>query len=213
MLRGTERDDYGRRVRLCQIIFSIDASIRSRLTSASQWIGTGLQAPTILAAGGKDVLVLTPARLPTALGDFMRYNPDFFWTEEKTAELVELWRGPLTIDRIADQLGVTKNAAMGRVRRLGLPSRRSHEKKFKGLRTGSNSTAGARECSWPMADPKDPSFTFCGQPVSRKSYCEEHAAIAFVAPKKRGEANPENKTSMVFSSLQGRMVPKRLPAQ
>lgn len=36
-------------------------------------------------------------------------------------------------------------------------------------------------CRWPLGDPKDESFHFCGAPVKiGQTYCEEHAAIAYV---------------------------------
>lgn len=38
-------------------------------------------------------------------------------------------------------------------------------------------------CRWPMGDPRDESFCFCGKKVrSGQTYCEEHAAIAYVKP-------------------------------
>lgn len=36
-------------------------------------------------------------------------------------------------------------------------------------------------CRWPIGDPKDENFHFCGAPVKiGQTYCEEHAAIAYV---------------------------------
>ena len=36
-------------------------------------------------------------------------------------------------------------------------------------------------CRWPIGDPKDDNFHFCGAPVKiGQTYCEEHAAIAYV---------------------------------
>lgn len=36
-------------------------------------------------------------------------------------------------------------------------------------------------CRWPLGDPKDENFHFCGAPVRiGQTYCEEHAAIAYV---------------------------------
>ena len=36
-------------------------------------------------------------------------------------------------------------------------------------------------CRWPIGDPKDENFHFCGAPVRiGQTYCEEHAAIAYV---------------------------------
>ena len=38
-------------------------------------------------------------------------------------------------------------------------------------------------CRWPIGDPKDEDFCFCGCKVKTgQTYCEEHAAIAYVKP-------------------------------
>jgi len=38
-------------------------------------------------------------------------------------------------------------------------------------------------CKWPIGDPHDPDFGFCGKtPLEGKPYCAEHADIAFVTP-------------------------------
>jgi len=35
-------------------------------------------------------------------------------------------------------------------------------------------------CRWPLGDPKDPNFCFCGKTVAPgKVYCEEHCAVAY----------------------------------
>ncbi len=41
-------------------------------------------------------------------------------------------------------------------------------------------------CRWPIGDPKDDNFCFCGKKVrSGQTYCEEHAALAYVKPGKK----------------------------
>lgn len=41
-------------------------------------------------------------------------------------------------------------------------------------------------CRWPVGDPKDDGFRFCGKKVRVGStYCEEHSAIAYVKPTKK----------------------------
>ncbi len=38
-------------------------------------------------------------------------------------------------------------------------------------------------CRWPLGDPKDDNFHFCGRKVKvGQTYCEEHAALAYVKP-------------------------------
>ncbi len=41
-------------------------------------------------------------------------------------------------------------------------------------------------CRWPIGDPKDENFHFCGRKIRLgQTYCEEHAAIAYVKPGKK----------------------------
>lgn len=41
-------------------------------------------------------------------------------------------------------------------------------------------------CRWPLGDPKDDDFCFCGRKIKTgQTYCEEHAAIAYVKAGKR----------------------------
>ena len=41
-------------------------------------------------------------------------------------------------------------------------------------------------CRWPIGDPKDENFHFCGKKIRLgQTYCEEHAAIAYVKPNKK----------------------------
>ncbi len=39
---------------------------------------------------------------------------------------------------------------------------------------------GSRTCSWPMGDPKQPGFHFCGEPAEAgKPYCAHHCHVAY----------------------------------
>lgn len=41
-------------------------------------------------------------------------------------------------------------------------------------------------CRWPIGDPRDDDFCFCGKRVKiGQTYCEEHSAIAYVKPIKK----------------------------
>ncbi len=41
-------------------------------------------------------------------------------------------------------------------------------------------------CRWPLGDPKDQDFHFCGRKVKTgQTYCDEHSAIAYVKPVRR----------------------------
>ena len=47
------------------------------------------------------------------------------WTEDQAEQLTKLWATDLSASEIAGKLGVTKNAVIGKVRRLGLAMRRN----------------------------------------------------------------------------------------
>ncbi len=104
------------------------------------------------------------------------------WTSERVSALVALWEEGLPTSEIGRRLGVTKNAVVGKVHRLGLPKRQSpiREKpkevtiiKMEGL------TAGM--CSWPEGDPGTANFQFCGKPaLDSKPYCADHCSKAYV---------------------------------
>jgi GcrA cell cycle regulator len=111
------------------------------------------------------------------------------WTPERIAALIALWNGELSTAEIGRRLGVTKNAVIGKVHRLGLAKRRPSPNsivqtaqviKLDALRAGM--------CSWPFGDPGSESFHFCGEPtLPGKPYCAQHCAQAYVkASKDRG---------------------------
>src|SRR5262245_7629984 len=50
---------------------------------------------------------------------------------------------------------------------------------------------GLGSCRWPYGDPRHPDFHFCGSPVARKSYCEQHHALAYVADSGHGARIPK----------------------
>lgn len=49
-------------------------------------------------------------------------------------------------------------------------------------------TLEAHMCKWPIGDPADDSFTFCGRRKERAGYCAGHAERAFAPPSKRRTA-------------------------
>jgi GcrA cell cycle regulator len=165
------------------------------------------------------------------------------WTDDRVATLKKLWTEGLSASQIAKQLGgVTRNAVIGKVHRLGLAGRAAPSRPIKrvsvpvarirpsiapvsvdaaaeiakAVRLKKASAAlvgnepanpsaetpakpiaakvrplregeiigvlelGPNMCKWPIGDPGDPDFGFCGTHcASGAVYCEEHAAIAF----------------------------------
>ena len=132
------------------------------------------------------------------------------WTDERVEQLRSLWTEGLSASQIARVLGgVTRNAVIGKVHRLGLagrasPSRaerprlpsapkvqaRAHnpaqpvvEEEPVILDDGSFATVltiNDRMCRWPIGDPSENEFHFCGRkPKNGSPYCEAHARKAY----------------------------------
>ena len=116
------------------------------------------------------------------------------WTPERTASLIAMWGEDLSAAEIGRRLGITKNAVIGKVFRLGLPKRRPSPKPaappVEEIPVVRLDSLSAGMCSFPLGDPGDPGFTFCGEPaLPGKPYCAYHCAIAYVgAPKERKQA-------------------------
>jgi GcrA cell cycle regulator len=117
-------------------------------------------------------------------------NPE--WTPERVAALMALWQEDITTSEIGRRLGITKNAVIGKVHRLGLPKRRV-------TTTTAEETAevvqldmlGSNMCSWPVGNPGERGFSFCGAPaLPGKPYCSDHCAVAYIkASRDRGRSN------------------------
>jgi len=105
------------------------------------------------------------------------------WTPERTAALMALWNEDLSTSEIGRRLGITKNAVIGKVHRLGLPQRRPspkpreeevvHYLRLDGVSSGM--------CIWPIGEPGDRDFHFCGEPaLPGKPYCASHCQLAYI---------------------------------
>jgi GcrA cell cycle regulator len=162
------------------------------------------------------------------------------WTDDRVSLLKKLWTDGLSASQIAKQLGgVTRNAVIGKVHRLGLAGRAAPSRPVKRIATpvvrlrpvlvAAAPTEGPAPaivakpviakpvaapelvaptaplkpskpkqrqprdgeiigvlqlgpnmCKWPIGDPGDADFGFCGTHCGSSAvYCEEHAAIAF----------------------------------
>ena len=86
------------------------------------------------------------------------------WTPERIEQLTLLWDEGVTTAEIGRRIGVTKNAVIGKVHRLGLvprvitqkPAPRRNVFEFTGP-----------VCMWPHGHPGDDDFHFCGgRPMS-----------------------------------------------
>jgi GcrA cell cycle regulator len=122
------------------------------------------------------------------------------WTTEKIKQLKKLWsKGKSTVE-IGRELGISKNAVVGKVHRLELNARPSPIKKEtvkktvkkKEVKQGNVSLLDLKmnSCRWPIGEPKDADFHFCGKDtVTGKPYCAEHCKIAYTSLKELANQN------------------------
>ena len=135
------------------------------------------------------------------------------WTNERVALLKRLWGEGKTAAEIAKELGgITRNAVIGKAHRLKLSNRispiqqnikkvvrpLSEEKPVIRSRAAANierpimikgvklSELKDKMCHWPIGDPKDEKFHFCGcTTVAGLPYCGDHAKMAYQASRLR----------------------------
>jgi GcrA cell cycle regulator len=178
------------------------------------------------------------------------------WTDERVETLKKLWADGLSASQIAKQLGgVTRNAVIGKVHRLGLSGRAAPSRPVRrpvarpaAARTPRPAAAAApaprapadaaaapapapapvqtlpapvdakrmangeyatvltlREgmCKWPIGDPSDAEFRFCGRSTRPGgAYCEAHAQLAY-QPQAKRKRKPTDDARAVLDSLQG----------
>lgn len=104
------------------------------------------------------------------------------WTPERIATLIALWNESLSTSEIGRRLGITKNAVIGKVHRLGLQQRRPTLKVEPVVANVIKlDKLGANMCSWPIGNPGEETFHFCGeQSIPGKPYCAAHCSVAYV---------------------------------
>lgn len=109
------------------------------------------------------------------------------WTDEKVTLLRELWGKGLSASEIAKKLGdTTRNAVIGKAHRLGLSIKSTVSKAPKAILQSTIIDLSERMCKWPIGDPKDKDFHFCGKSShSNFPYCAKHVAMAYQTPKRR----------------------------
>lgn len=175
------------------------------------------------------------------------------WNDERVELLKRLWADGLSASQIAKQLGgVTRNAVIGKVHRLGLAGRAAPSRPAKrpvpiarvkpavaiqpeprpvepvaeaievpparpaqavpgaAARTAARGDMigvlqlGPHMCKWPIGDPGDPDFGFCGaQSLPGGVYCAEHAAVAYqpAAARKGGDKARDDRAAAEMRRL------------
>lgn len=160
------------------------------------------------------------------------------WNDERVATLRKLWAEGLSASQIAKQLGgVTRNAVIGKVHRLGLAGRATPSRPAKRpvrparprvisptaprLRPASNMpavvipeleplrfddgkaatvlTLNESMCKYPIGDPTDASFAFCGRSAACGPYCQDHARLTYQPSqsKRRRTSEPDELRRML----------------
>ena len=128
------------------------------------------------------------------------------WTPEKIKQLKKLWQKGKSTVEIGRELGMSKNAVVGKVHRLELDARPSPIKKS--TKKTVEKVAIVKEepkhvtlldlrlnsCRWPIGEIKDPDFHFCGKDCQTgKPYCPEHCKVAYTSLKELTLQNAKNK--------------------
>jgi GcrA cell cycle regulator len=148
-----------------------------------------------------------------------------FWTPHKEKILKEMWLAGHFARDIGKAVGATKNAVIGKARRLKLPvsekrptlqytpkpkkkpvqqeaslqSMLETEKSYSAVRDAVMEL-GKGECRWPFGAPHEGMMTFCRAPVYETySYCLGHCEVAYSnfeeARKERAQLNKRRKTT------------------
>ena len=113
------------------------------------------------------------------------------WTSDRISALIAFWKEGHSTSVIGGKLGMTKNAVVGKVHRLGLPKRGSPIKQRikKPAEIINLAKLRSNMCVWPYGEPGKPDFRFCGEKVvPDKPYCEVHCKTAYVRPSKDEKA-------------------------
>jgi GcrA cell cycle regulator len=129
------------------------------------------------------------------------------WTKEIIAKLVKLAAQGLSYTEIGKALGITKNAAIGKARRLRIskppaeavikqrkPTPKPKEKPapkqptppekgtmLAGMKFVNMMDLKDDHCRYPID--KDGETVFCGLPKFKKSFCQEHGAKCYMPPR------------------------------
>ena len=133
------------------------------------------------------------------------------WTDERLTRARELKSAGMSAARIAAEIGgnATRNSVIGMLSRLnkGVTPRQVRSNHFvfpRAVPTCLNSLGVApasetthvlsifdlkiNQCRWPLGDPTDARFTYCGAPRDgMKPYCAHHRALAYLPVLTRAE--------------------------
>ena len=113
------------------------------------------------------------------------------WTADRTEILKQLRQRHQPVSVMVERLGITRNAIIGKLHRLGLSVARVRNPKpemaapeeplEKPARVGITfMELTPHTCRWPLGDPQQPGFAYCGDvSLDGCPYCVVHAKIAY----------------------------------
>ena len=107
------------------------------------------------------------------------------WSKAENEQLRALWDSGMSTAKIGALLGKSKNAVIGRARRLDLDPRFAAsgkpEPSIAPPRPSPFAGMTDRHCRFPIGDPGTVDFRFCRDPaIEGKPYCAVHTARAYV---------------------------------
>lgn len=156
------------------------------------------------------------------------------WTDDRVELLTKLWGEGKTAAEIAKELGgVTRNAVIGKAHRLKLSNRVSPiqqnnkkpapkpaapVKKSKqivaedeGREKFALTDLGPRQCRWPIGDPRDANFGFCGcESISGLPYCSEHAQVAYQAATRNRILKAAEASASAVKEIEAQVAKKKV---
>jgi GcrA cell cycle regulator len=141
------------------------------------------------------------------------------WTDKKLSLLKKFWTEGKTAAAIAQRLGVSKSAVLGKVfrLRLGPPAQKLEpttastpllrrkgprfetESQDRTIKRGKSLLELTNEtCRWPIGDPTSKNFHFCGELGADLEqgipYCERHRQRAYTRPRQTEADRAQNVT-------------------
>lgn len=131
------------------------------------------------------------------------------WSDETREQVRHLFTNEgLSYGQISQRLGMSRDVIAGLVNRLKLTGKgrnpahgghgkgRQTEEVARPLKAATNSLIdlGRACCAWPIGDPKDAEFRFCGTPTDGRSpYCLGHRQKAYTVSQPREKrAKPDD---------------------
>lgn len=103
------------------------------------------------------------------------------WPDDRVAILRDLWTRNLTAKEIGRKMGISKNAVLGKVHRLGLEQRVAPIVKPAKLRGFQIPDQGF--CCYIFGDPLKIGARYCGAPVHKRDWCKKHCDIVYHKPR------------------------------